>query len=363
VVLILEAALRARVMGAIRESKICGEVRGEWLDRGGDFGEAAGVPTKRTMKAATFVSLSALLGTAMAGTIITEPAAAPATSSGFENARRPISNPTLFDLALPTTNLHPIAMYHRLPDFVNSTAGPLPMGGDVQVYALQFEIALNERLSIVATKDGYVDINPDTQPLWSDESGFANIAAGLKYAFIYDPASATAVSGTLTFEFPTGNHDVFQGEGDGAANLIVSGLKMWDRLQLAGGAGVHIPFDGQMAMTSFMSGHVSYETCRWFIPLLEVNWHHVLEAGNGRANFFDQAGGGVPVVATFEGVDLLNFGASNASQNRDFVTAALGFRSRITDDIDLGFAYEMPLTNKGDGIMEDRFTLDAVWRF
>ncbi len=35
----------------------------------------------------------------------------------------------------------------------------------------------------------------------------------------------------------------------------------------------------------------------------------------------------------------------------------------ITDDIDLGFAYEMPLTNKGDGIMEDRFTLDAVWRF
>jgi hypothetical protein len=102
---------------------------------------------------------------------------------------------------------------------------------------------------------------------------------------------------------------------------------------------------------------------RWFIPLLEVNWHHVLEAGNGRANFFDQAGGGVPVVATFEGMDLLNFGASNASQNRDFVTAALGFRSRITDDIDLGFAYEMPLTNKGDGIMEDRFTLDAVWRF
>ena len=107
------------------------------------FRGGCGRSTKRTMKAATFVSLSALLGTAMAGTIVTEPAAAPATSSGFENARRPISNPTLFDLALPTTNIHAIAMYHRLPDFVNSTAGPLPMGGDVQVYALQFEIALN----------------------------------------------------------------------------------------------------------------------------------------------------------------------------------------------------------------------------
>lgn len=284
-------------------------------------------------------------------------------TDGFGHARRPISNPTLFDLALPSTNVHAIVMYQRLPDSVNTVAGPLPMGGDVQVYALQFEIALNERLSIVATKDGYVDIDADTEPLWSDESGFANIAAGLKYAFIYDPASCTAVSGTFTFEFPTGNHDVFQGEGDGAANLIVSGLKMWDRLQLAGGAGLHLPLDGQMATTSFVSAHASYETCRWFIPLVEVNWHHVLDAGNGRPNFFSQAGGGVPVVATFEGFDLLNFGASNASQNRDFLTAALGFRSRLTDDLDVGLAYETPLTNEEDGVMDDRITFDLLWRF
>ena len=284
-------------------------------------------------------------------------------ADGFANARRPISNPTLFDLALPTTNVHAIAIYQRLPDFVDSIAGPLPMGGDVQVYALQFEIALGERLSIVATKDGYVDINPDTEPLWSDESGFANIAAGLKYAFIHDPATGTAASGTLTFEFPTGNHDVFQGEGDGAANLIVSGLKLWDRLQLAGGAGLHLPFDGQLATTSFASAHASYETCRWFIPLVEVNWHHVLDAGNGRPGFFSQAGGGVPVVATFEGFDLLNFGASNASRNRDFITAALGFRSRLGEHLGAGAAYEIPLGDREEGIMDDRVTLDRVWRF
>jgi hypothetical protein len=100
------------------------------------------------MKAATLISLSALLGTAMAGTIITQ--TTPVATTGFENARRPISNPTLFDLALPTTNLHPIFMYQNLPDSVNTTAGPLPMGGDLQVYALHFEIALNDRLSIVA---------------------------------------------------------------------------------------------------------------------------------------------------------------------------------------------------------------------
>lgn len=299
-----------------------------------------------------------------AGTVMIEEAAPPMTTTPFETARRPISNPTLFDLALPTTNIHPIFMYHRLPNTVATTISPaLAMGGDVEVYALQFEVALSERLSIVATKDGYVRIDPDTQPLWSDESGFANLAGGLKYAFIYDPANEFVVSGTLTVEIPTGNHDVFQGEGELSTNLIVSALKMWDDFQLAGGAGVHLPFDGQLSTTSFMSAHASYEVVPWFIPLVEVNWHHVLDAGNGRFNYFSQAGGAVPAVAQFEGMDLLNFGASNASANRDFVTAAVGFRSRVADGVDIGVAYEMPLTDQNEGVMKDRFTVDLVWRF
>ncbi len=163
---------------------------------------------------------SALATTAHAGVLVPDAGGA---VDALANARRPISNPTLFDLALPGTNIHPIVMFHRLPDEVNTTIGRVPMGGDVQVYALQFEIALSERLSIVATKDGYVEIDPDTKPLWSEESGFANLGAGLKYAFLLDPAAGHALSGTLTFELPTGNHDVFQGEGDGAANLILSG--------------------------------------------------------------------------------------------------------------------------------------------
>jgi hypothetical protein len=172
--------------------------------------------------AATISSVTTTIaGTTAADSMTTD--AAPVADS-FSKARRPISNPTLFDLALPGTNVHPIFIYQNLPSHVNTTIGDVPMGGDFQVYALQFEIALNERLSIVATKDDYVDLNPDGA-LWSDENGFANIAAGLKYAFLYDPDNATVVSGTATFEIPTGNHGVFQGEGDGAVNLILSGLK------------------------------------------------------------------------------------------------------------------------------------------
>ena len=219
----------------------------------------------------TVSGLSLLASAAFAGTTVTT-TAPPATGGGFEDAIRPITNPTLFDLALPTTNIHPIIMYQRLPDYVNTVIGAVPLGGDVEVYALQFEYALNDRLSIVATKDGYVDFTPDNRPLWSSQTGFANIGAGLKYAFIYDTANQFALSGTTTFEFPTGNHDVFQGEGEGVVNLIVSALKMFGPAELAGGAGLQLPLDGQQATTTFMSGHFSYEVCKYFIPLVEVAW-------------------------------------------------------------------------------------------
>jgi hypothetical protein len=299
-----------------------------------------------------------LLGSfVFAGTVAVDTAAPAPTASadGFDQARRPISNPTLFDLALPGTNIHPIFIYHGLPSNINTRAGNLPLGGDVQVYALQFEIALNDRLSIVATKDGYVDFNPDNT--LAGESGFANLGAGLKYAFLLDPVSRTALSGTMTFELPTGNTDVFQGEGKGAVNLILNGLKLHENWQFAGSVGAIIPFSNEQSTSSFVSAHASYEISRWFIPLVELNWFHVLDAGDG--------GRLTPIsgIVEFEGSDFFNLGAANAHRNRDLVTAAFGFRSRITDSVDVGAAYEIPLTNEEDSVIDDRITVDLIWRF
>lgn len=298
-----------------------------------------------------------------AGTIIPDIATTDTktTSAGFETARRPISNPTLFDLALPTTNLHPIFLHHRLPSSVSTTGANLPVGGDVQLYALQFEIAMNERLSIVATKDGYVDFNPNNT--LTKSSGFANLGAGLKYAFLLDPVSQSAISGTMTFELPTGNSDVLQGEGKGSVNMILNGLKLIDEWQFAAAAGVQLPFSNEQSTSSFVSTHASYELCSWFIPLIELNWFHVIDAGNGAGNFGGQAGGAVPGLIDFEGGDLFNLGAVNSGSNRDFVSTAVGFRSRLTDAATLGFAYEIPLTNDENSLMKDRVTLDLVWTF
>jgi hypothetical protein len=235
------------------------------------------------------------------------------------------------------------------------------LGGDVEVYALQFEIGINERLSIVATKDGYVDMNFDNT--LEDQSGFANLGAGLKYAFILDPVSRTALSGTMTFELPTGNSDVLQGEGDGSVNLILNGLKLIDDWQFAGSAGLQIPFSNEQSTNSFISAHASYEVCQYFIPLVEVNWFHVLDAGDGSENFPAHLGGALSDTVNFEGGDVFNLGAANAGENRDLVTAAIGFRSRITDCVNIGAAYEIPLTDDESSLIEERFTLDLIWNF
>lgn len=310
----------------------------------------------------TLLGISGLLhSTALAGSIANGMAPTPDTG-GFEQARRPITNPTLFDLALPATNIRPIFLDHVLPGQISAGGGKVPFGGDVQLYALQFEYALSDRLSIVATKDGYVHMNFDN-PAFNDSSGFANLGGGLKYAFLRDPVSQTAVSGSLTLEFPTGNSDVLQGEGKGLANMIVSGLKLVDDWQFAGGAGLQLPFSEEQASMGWASAHVSYEVSKWFIPLAEINWFHVIDQGDGRGNFGGQFGGGVPGAIQFEGGDLFNLGATNASDNPDFVSAAIGFRSRLTDSLTAGAAYEIPLTDEEDSLMDNRLNLDLTWTF
>ncbi|MEP4685576.1 MAG: hypothetical protein ABJ015_28505, partial [Rhodopirellula bahusiensis] len=52
------------------------------------------------------------------------------------------------------TELRPIFVTHQFP----ATLGPgnIAAGGSVQLFALQFRVALTERLSLIAVKDGYI---------------------------------------------------------------------------------------------------------------------------------------------------------------------------------------------------------------
>jgi hypothetical protein len=250
-------------------------------------------------------------------------------------------------------------MHHRFPNDLNlANGGSVPFGGDLDLYALQFEIALNERLSIVAMKDGYVDFNPDNT--FTADEGFANVGGGLKYAFLYDPTNQFVASASAMFEFPIGDEEIFQGEGDGNVNLTVQGVKLHGPWQFAAGSGIQIPIDDSFSTQGFLSSHVSYEVSPYFIPVLELNWFHVFDEGDGDSRFSSQVGGAVPAVAPSEGADLLNWGAG---ASEDYVTLGVGFRSDLTDNFSLGFAYEVPLTDEEDNITKDRFTVDAIFKF
>ncbi len=298
--------------------------------------------------------------TVAAGAALAGPAIIPqSTGRSFADAQISISNPTLAELAVPQTRLHAIVMHQALPDTVNVAGGTVvPVGGELNLLAVQLEYALSERLSLVAAKDGYIQFKPDNGGLpKAGQSGFANIAAGLKYAFIYDPANLFAASVTGTVELPTGNRDVFQGYGKGALNLTLSTLKMYDKWQFSTATGIHLPFDTDAeSVTGFFSAHASYALTDKFTPIAEVNVYQALHDGQGTEV-------GVYSLADFEGGDLINLGSANASNHNTIVTAALGFRYKLTDQASIGAAYEVPLTPEENNLMKSRLTVDLVYKF
>ena len=69
----------------------------------------------------------------------------------------------------------------------------------------------------------------------------------------------------------------------------------------------------------------------------------------------------VPANPNFEGDGLINFGSATAGVGDDLITLGLGFRSRLTEDLTAGFAWEFPLSDDNETLIDDRFTFDLVW--
>lgn len=252
----------------------------------------------------------------------------------------PVTNPIYFESPLAQSEVRPLFIHHRLDSgFVG--------GGSVNVYALQLRYAVNDRLAIIATKDGFIET--DT-PGIGNRDGWADLAAGFKYAIYKDDANQAVITPGLTFSLPTGSMEVFQGDGSGVINAFVSATKGWENLHLTGNLGVQVPFDGDKDTSNLRySVMLDYYTCQWFIPFVAFNGFTTLSDGKG-------------LGITTEGFDLINFGAGNASGTTQGAIG-FGFRSRLLQSLDLGFAYETGILRSGADIFKDRFTVDVIWRF
>lgn len=251
----------------------------------------------------------------------------------------PVANPIYFEDPVIRTEIRPIYAYHRIDN------GFVSGGGTANVYALQLRWAVTDRLAIIATKDGYMDL--DTPNLGSP-GGWLNIAAGLKYAVIDDKANQFIVTPGFTFEIPTGESKVFQGEGNGEWNVFVSAEKGWDKFHLTSNVGIRVPNDSAFSTQFHYSLQADYYLNRYFIPFIVANGYNSVSNGNR-----------LPIDT--EGYDVINFGSTKAAGSIQ-LTLGAGFRSRVTDHVDFGFAYEKAVVAP-EGLTDDRFTFDMSIRF
>ena len=251
----------------------------------------------------------------------------------------PVTNPFYFEAAQVNTELRPVFIHHEIP---SSFLG----GGDANVYGVQARWAVNDRLALIATKGGICDL--DMPAAGINETGWADLGFGLKYAAVDDEENQLLITPGLKLELPSGSGGIFQNNGDGEWNVFVSAMKGFDDLHFTGSVGARIPNDNDEE-SSFLhwSAQVDYYTCKWFIPFIAFNSFTVLSGG-------DRA---TPV----EGYDLINFGSA-AAEGDTYSAIGFGFRSRLHDRVDLGLSYENGV-GSNEGIMDERYIVDMVIRF
>lgn len=294
------------------------------------------------MKMYSFIHLPNLAAAAMALLLGGRVActASDGMSAGWKaQAISPVANPLFFESPLIQSEARPLFLYHKISDDF--------IGGFARVEAVQLRYAVNDRLAVIATKDGYIQLRPRAAVPRAD--GWADIGVGLKYALVDDEKHQFILTPGFKFELPTGNRRVFQGNGDGEFNAFLSAMKGWGRVHATASIGGRVPVDFDKETSSL---HYSFQldchVCQWFIPFAVVNGQTVLSEGKTTAF-------GV------EGFDLINFGDSK-SEGFTQVAVGGGFRSRLCKRSDIGLAFEKGVTSP-KGLFDERFTVDLIVRF
>lgn len=296
-------------------------------------------PTRSLLLA---LGLCAIVSLVQAGTPVTASAKSPAPVEvdWKDHTIAPVTNPIFFEDAIIRSEIRPIFAYHRIDGGFETGAG------EAYLYALQLRYAITDRLAFIAVQDGFFDIQLDNG---AELNGWMDLAVGFKYALFDMPERQFIVTPGFTFHIPTGSDEVFQGRGDGEWNLFVSTEKGFGDLHLLSNVGLRVPNDTDEQSTILhYSVQLDYYACPWFIPFIAGNGWTVLSEGNN-------------VPFTSEGYDVINFGSSKAGGVTQ-LTLGAGFRSRVLENVDLGFAYEKAVISP-EGLTDDRFTFDVCIRF
>ena len=262
----------------------------------------------------------------------------------FDDFISPMINFVFFEDPRTLTELRPIFVNHNVPDALG--------GGSIQLYAAEIRLALTERLSLIATKDGYI-VDHTGAPLDNLlADGWADLNLGLKYNVLRDARSGTLASIGFTYELPIGSTRALQAVGDGEFHLFGSaGQRFLDgNAHWLTAFGWRVPVDGAVQTESIhWSNHFDVRVTDTVYVFTEFAWWHWIDSADAGLNL------GVG------GQDLFNLPVTNVDDN-DLVTQNVGLRYKPCSQVVVGAAFEFPLTEFQD-VIDDRFVMDMILRY
>ena len=291
-------------------------------------------------------------------------AASPAVADDEERSRLryvpAITSPFFNESPYITTEIRPVYMLNVIPDDYLSAGTE---GGLINIVAVQARWAVNDRLALIMTKNGYGNVSLNEAPqlapgvfLEKVADGPMNVAIGAKYAVIAKPKRANYLTLGGRYEIPVGNirqgNIGYQGGGSGFFDFFASyATLVGDKTGFQTSTGFDFALDGKDDTTLFhYSFHLDHEIVdRWF-GVLEGNLVHTLWQGE-RTNS--------ATLGTFEGEDMFNFGSTRSGT---WASLGVGGRFVLNEHWLFGAAGELPVTGRKD-ITDFRFTLDAIYKF
>ncbi len=259
----------------------------------------------------------------------------------FDDFIMPVSN--------PVWSIDPRSLTYVRGIFINQMIDaqtPVLGAGDLQVYALQLGIALNERLSIIAVKDGYNTLQ--TRGV-GNRTGWSDIGLGLKYVLIRDVENQFLLSGGLIYEATNGSSRVFQGNGDGVWTPYVSIGKQIGSGHLIASSGYHVPGDtAEESQSIYYSIHYDHPVTSKLSAVAELN-----------GIVYTKSGQALPL--NIEGGDWINLGSSSVAGN-NVVTTAFGANYRLNSCLSVAGVWEFPISNRKD-LLDSRTTVTLTLQF
>lgn len=259
----------------------------------------------------------------------------------FDDFVMPVSN--------PVWSIDPRSLTYVRGVFINQMIDaqtPVLGAGDLQVYALQLGIALNERLSVIAIKDGYNTLQ--TRGV-GNATGWSDIGLGLKYVLIRDVENQFLLSGGLIYEATNGSSRVFQGNGDSVWTPYLSLGKQIGCGHLIASTGYHIPGDtAEESQSIYYSVHYDHPITSKLSAVAELN-----------GIVYTKSGQALPL--NIEGGDWINLGATNVAGN-NFISTAFGANYRVNRCLSVAGVWEFPITGRKD-LMDSRTTVTLTLQF